>query len=162
MGESIWCRKICVLGVCVGVRRAPGRSWGFSWWRWPVVACRQPSREPVTLTFFRPGWSQHDQKAERLLRQFTQETGIHVKDLPVPESTLDAMNLSRKLLRQGGSGPDVLGVDVVWPGILEGDLVDLGPSSAAEISQLRPELIPELHRGREAGGHSLSRSDRGS
>lgn len=105
-------------------------------------ACRRSSREPVALTFFRPGWSQHDQKAERLLRQFTQETGIQVKDLPVPESTLDAMNLSRKLLRQGSSGPDVLGVDVFWPGILQGDLVDLGPSSAAEIGQLRPELIP--------------------
>ena len=107
-----------------------------------VGACNWSSREPVSLTFFRPGWSQHDQKAERLLEQFTQETGIHVKDLPVPESTLDALNLSRKLLQQGGSGPDVLGLDVVWSGILEGDLVDLGPSSKAEIAQLRPELIP--------------------
>jgi trehalose/maltose transport system substrate-binding protein len=107
-----------------------------------VGACRKPSREPVTLTFFRPGWSQHDQKAERLLGQFTQETGIRVKDLPVPESTLDSMNLSRKLLGQGASGPDVLGLDAVWSGILEQDLVDLRPSSAAEISQLRQELIP--------------------
>jgi trehalose/maltose transport system substrate-binding protein len=112
-----------------------------------VGACSHPPRDPVTLTFFRPGWSQHDQKAERLLRQFTQETGIHVKDLPVPESTLDSMNLSRKLLRQDSSGPDVLGVDVVWSGILDGDLVDLRPSSAAELSQLRPELIPSYTVG---------------
>ena len=114
-----------------------------------VGACHHSSREPVTLTFFRPGWSQHDQKAEHLLQQFTQERGIHVTDLPVPESTLDSMNLSRRLLRQGGSGPDVLGVDVVWSGILEGDLVDLGPSSAAETSQLRPELINSYTVGRK-------------
>lgn len=112
-----------------------------------VGACRKPSPEPVTLTFFRPGWSQHDQKAERLLQQFTQQTGIHVKDLPVPESTLDSLNLSRKLLRQGGSDPDVLGVDVFWSGIVEEDLVDLRPSSAQEVSQLRPELIPSYTVG---------------
>ena len=108
-----------------------------------------PPGSRITLTFFRPGWSQHDQKAERLLQQFTQETGIHVKDLPVPESTLDSMNLSRKLLQQGGSGPDVLGLDVVWSGILDDDLVDLRPSSAAEIAQLRPELIPGYTVGRK-------------
>ena len=107
-----------------------------------VGACNWSSREPVLLTLFRPGWSQNDQKAERLLKEFTQETEIHVKDLPVPESTLDALNLSRKLMQQGSSGPDVLGLDVVWAGSLEGDLVDLGPSSKAEIAQLRPELMP--------------------
>ena len=110
-------------------------------------SCRQPSRDRVELTFFRPGWSQHDQRAERLLQQFTQETGIHVKDLPVPESTLDALSLSRKLLQDGGSSPDVLGIDVFWSGIVEGDLVDLGPGAAAEISQLRPELIPSYTVG---------------
>ena len=98
---------------CVrGSSESAGKMLGIFLMAMSVVACRQPSREPVTLTFFRPGWSQHDQKAERLLQQFTQETGIHVKDLPVPESTLDAMNLSRRLLHQDGSGPDVLGVDV--------------------------------------------------
>jgi trehalose/maltose transport system substrate-binding protein len=112
-----------------------------------VGACRQSPREPVTLTIFRPGWSQHDQKAERILKRFTQETGVLVQDLPVPESTLDAMSLSRELLRQSGSSPDVLGVDVFWSGILEGDLVDLGPSSAAEVSQLRPELLPSYTAG---------------
>lgn len=112
-------------------------------------ACHQSPRRPKSLTFFRPGWSQHDQTAENLLQQFAQETGIDVKDLPVPESTLDSMNLSRNLLQQGGSGPDVLGLDVVWSGILDDDLVDLRPSSAAEIAQLRPELIPGYTVGRK-------------
>ncbi|MGA2538771.1 MAG: extracellular solute-binding protein, partial [Terracidiphilus sp.] len=61
--------------------------------------------------------------------------------------TLDAMSLSRKLLREGDASPDVLGVDVFWAGIVEPDLVDLGPSSAAEISQLRPELMPSYTAG---------------
>src|SRR6516225_7738368 len=85
-------------------------------------ACRQSAREPVTLNYFRLGWlSQSIESANALkasaaplLQQFTQETGIHLKNLPVPESTLDQLDLSRKLLQEGDAGPDVLGIDMIW------------------------------------------------
>jgi trehalose/maltose transport system substrate-binding protein len=107
-------------------------------------ACRQPSQAPVTLSYLRLGWSQPDElpSAERLSEQFTKETGIHLKNLPVPENTLDQLDLSRKLLQKGGPDPDVLGVDVIWAGALAGNLIDLRPSLGAEISSIEPQLAP--------------------
>jgi trehalose/maltose transport system substrate-binding protein len=108
-----------------------------------MCACSQAAREPVTLSYFRLGWSQPDElpAAEPLSQQFTQKTGIQLKSLPVPENTLDQMALSRQLLRQVGSGPDVLGIDLIWPGLLQEYLVDLRPYLTPEISSLEPELL---------------------
>jgi trehalose/maltose transport system substrate-binding protein len=109
-----------------------------------LVSCKQPAaREPVTLSYFRLGWSQPDElpTAEPLARQFIQETGIHLKNLPVPETTLDQLDLSRRLL-ESGTGPDVLGVDLIWSGALSADLLDLRPYFAEEISSLEPRLLP--------------------
>ena len=109
-----------------------------------LEACRQPAPEPVTLSYFRLGWSQPDElpTAEPLSQRFTRETGIRLKNLPVPENTLDQLDLSRRLLEGEGPGPDVVNVDMIWSGVLEKDLVDLQPDSAAEISSIAPSLIP--------------------
>jgi trehalose/maltose transport system substrate-binding protein len=110
-------------------------------------ACRQPTRDPVTLNYFRLGWaSQPDElsTAAPLLQQFTRDTGIHLKNLPVPEGTLDQVDLSRKLLQESGTGPEVLGIDLIWSGVLGGDLIDLRPHLAAEISLVEPQLMPSF------------------
>jgi trehalose/maltose transport system substrate-binding protein len=108
-----------------------------------LCACRQAPRDPVTLSYFRLGWSQPDElrTAEPLSLQFTQKTGIQLRSLPVPENTLDQMALSRQLLQQGASGPDVLGIDLIWSGLLQEYLVDLRPYLATEISSVEPELL---------------------
>jgi trehalose/maltose transport system substrate-binding protein len=80
--------------------------------------------------------------AEPLSQQFTRQTGVRLRNLPVPENTLDQLDLSRKLLQRGTPGPDVLGIDVIWAGVLEGDLLDLRPSLSAELSLLEPALAP--------------------
>src|SRR5260370_39705912 len=74
------------------------------------------------------------------------ETGVYLKSFPVPETTLDQLDLSRKLL-ESGSGPDVLGIDLIWSGVLEEDLLDLRPYVAAEISLLEPKLLPSYYVG---------------
>jgi trehalose/maltose transport system substrate-binding protein len=106
-------------------------------------ACHTSKPEPTSLTYLRLGWSQPDDLpgTEPLPLQFTRETGISVRDLPVPETTLDQLELSRRLLKQAGSGPDVLNIDVIWPGVLEPDLVDLRHELADEISSLEPQLL---------------------
>src|SRR5258708_19035363 len=105
--------------------------------------CHTSKREPASLSYLRLGWSQPDDLpgTEPLSLQFTRETGIHVRDLPVPETTLDQLELSRRLLKQVGSGPDVLNIDVIWPGVLEPDLVDLRHDLADEINSLEPQLL---------------------
>jgi trehalose/maltose transport system substrate-binding protein len=108
----------------------------------PLGSCGHSAREPVTLTYPRGDWEYQNPTWELLFQEFTRETDIHLKDLPVPETTLDSLDLSRKLLQQGSSGPDVLSVDLFWPGILAGDLIDLRPYLADEISAIEPRLMP--------------------
>jgi hypothetical protein len=73
---------------------------GISLLTMALGGCRQSPREPVTLSYFRLGWSQPDElpTANPLERQFTLKTSIRLKNLPVPETTLDQLDLSRKLL----------------------------------------------------------------
>lgn len=106
-------------------------------------SCRQPGPDPVTLNYFRLGWSEPTalNVAERLSQRFTRETGVQLKNFPVPETSLDQLDLSRKLL-EGSSGPDVLGIDLIWSGVLEDDLLDLQPYLADELSSLEPRLLP--------------------
>jgi len=105
--------------------------------------CHTSKHEPASLSFLRLGWSQPDDLpgTEPLAQQFTRETGIHVRDLPVPETTLDQLELSRRLLKQVDSGPDVLNIDVIWPGVLEPDLIDLRHELADELNSLEPQLL---------------------
>jgi trehalose/maltose transport system substrate-binding protein len=105
--------------------------------------CHTSKPEPTSLSYLRLGWSQPDDLpgTEPLPLQFARETGISVRDLPVPETTLDQLELSRRLLKQVGSGPDVLNIDVIWPGVLEPDLVDLRHELADEINSLDPQLL---------------------
>jgi len=108
-----------------------------------LSGCHATKPEPATVSYLRLGWSQPDDlpEIESLLQQFTRETGIDVRDLPVPETTLDQLDLSRRLLKQADAGPDVLAVDVIWPGVLQPDLVDLRREVADEFPLLEPQLL---------------------
>jgi trehalose/maltose transport system substrate-binding protein len=108
-----------------------------------VGGCHTSKTDPTNLTYLRLGWSQPDDLpgTEPLPLQFARETGISVRELPVPETALDQLELSRRLLKQVGSGPDVLNIDVIWPGVLEPDLVDLRHELADEINALDPQLL---------------------
>jgi hypothetical protein len=48
--------------------------------------------------------------------------------------------LWKELLGTGVSGPNVYGIDVIWPGILNEYFIDLQPYFANEISLLFPEI----------------------
>ncbi|WP_263355402.1 extracellular solute-binding protein [Acidicapsa acidisoli] len=105
---------------------------------------RPVSKEPAAVTFVDPEWSHdltdHTVVADDRLKDFTQETGISVKHLPTPETTLDQLDLVRKLLSQGSSTPDVSGVDVIWPGVLSDELMDLKPYLATELSSINADV----------------------
>jgi trehalose/maltose transport system substrate-binding protein len=114
-----------------------------------VAGCRKPAPAPVTLTFLGAWWLQPDELpgAESEFKEFTRETRIAIKNPPVPEtlfSSLDPpaqLNLLRRVLKEGGPSPDVLGIDVVWPATLADDLIDLGPDFATELSSQDPQLV---------------------
>jgi trehalose/maltose transport system substrate-binding protein len=67
--------------------------------------------------------------------KFTAQTGIQVEYVPGPESTTDRLALYLQTLQRKSSTPDAYLIDVVWPGVLADDLVDLRPYLAEQIKQ---------------------------
>jgi trehalose/maltose transport system substrate-binding protein len=104
-----------------------------------LTACRQTPREPVTVQYTY-SWNEDRPKTRALFQQFTQETGIRVKAIPIPEYSRDYLDLARKLFKDGSSA-DLLNLDFIWAPILEPDLLDLRPYLAAEIPQIDPQLV---------------------
>ena len=111
-----------------------------------VSSCHKVSTPtPVSLTFLDPEWSHDDPirraASETALQEFTRQTGIHVIHLPGPENSPDQLALTRQLLQRGSGSPDVIAIDVIWPGILQQYLTDLETSFAAAIASDDPELV---------------------
>jgi trehalose/maltose transport system substrate-binding protein len=111
--------------------------------------CRRPVAVPAFVTFLGAWWLQPDDQsqAEREFQTFTRKTGISVRESPIPNtlfSSLDPpaqLDLLRHVLHKGGSAPDILGIDVIWPASLADDLVDLRPYLSSEISSQDPNLV---------------------
>jgi trehalose/maltose transport system substrate-binding protein len=107
-----------------------------------LQGCAKPSaHEPVTLTLLEE-WTnkRFSESRQRELQQFTRETGIQVSLLPSPESALQKLVLWRELLATGSPGPDIYGIDVIWPGMLSEYFVDLKPYFANELSLQFPAI----------------------
>ncbi len=105
-----------------------------------LTACRQSPRQPVTLQYTY-SWNEDRPAARALFEQFTQQTGIRVKNIPVPQDTRDYVDLARKLL-EDGSGVDLVNIDLIWSPVLEPDLADLRPHLSAELPLIEPQLLP--------------------
>jgi trehalose/maltose transport system substrate-binding protein len=134
-------RKVRILVVDPVIRRGIA---GILLLSMLLVSCRQPAREPVILRFPN-GWrfeSWEMPNRTALTQQFTEQTGIQIREMPAPESTFDQLDLWRTLLKPGPSGIDLLGIDLIWSATLESNLVDLAPYSTTEISSLDPKLLP--------------------
>ena len=108
-----------------------------------LAGCRKSSKQVPTVTILDPEWSQPDElpAAERESQAFKVETGIPLKHLPLPETSLGQLDLLRELLQRGGSGPDVVGIDVIWPGILGEYLIDLKPYLGPELALEDKQLV---------------------
>jgi trehalose/maltose transport system substrate-binding protein len=102
---------------------------------------RRPVHEPVTLTLLEE-WSDKTFSDERQqeLQQFTRDTGIRVKLLPSPDSARQRLAMWKELLGTGAAGPDVYGIDAIWPGILNDYFIDLKPYFADEITLQFPQI----------------------
>ena len=111
-----------------------------------VLACHKtsPSAPVKTLTLIDQAWSsrEYQRRINEELAQFTQQTGIRVEFLPAPETAAEQLATFRKLLEGGANVPDVYGIDVIWPGILADNLLDLRAHiPEQEIRAHFPELI---------------------
>src|SRR5882672_3943446 len=103
MKGNAGCRRVPpTRGISPGTTRATA----FFLLGMALIGCRQSPREPVTLRYTY-SWNEDRPRTRALLQQFTQETGIRVKNIPIPQYTREYLDLARKLL-QDGSGADLL------------------------------------------------------
>ena len=108
-----------------------------------TLACSlSPRTEAVTLTFLDIEWDMSVRPlAADDLQAFTRATGIRVKAIPRPDGSLNQLALWRELLQKGSAGPDVLGIDVIWSGVLSQYLMDLRPYFSADLSSQPPGVL---------------------
>ena len=104
----------------------------------------QPAAAGVVVTIIDQSWL--DKPSQALLgeelNQFTKDTGIRVQVLPAPEAAVDQLETWRNLLESGSKVPDVYGIDVIWPGILADNLIDLKTYvPEQELASDFPELV---------------------
>ena len=98
----------------------------------------------ITLVLGDQTWldNQFQDRRHQELNQFTKETGVRVELVPAPEGAVETLATWRSLLQRGARIPDVYAIDVIWPGILAENLLDLKPYvPAPEIEAHFPELI---------------------
>ncbi len=110
------------------------------------LGCHNPGRDAsgITLTLIDQSWADKDtqRRLNEELALFTKQTGIRVQVLPAPEAAVEQLATWRKLLESGAEVPDVYAIDVIWPGILADNLLDLRAYvSAEEIAAYFPKLI---------------------
>src|SRR5580692_10546485 len=107
-----------------------------------LEGCTKPAaHDPITLTLIEEWTSKSFSEArQQELQQFTRETGIRVNLLPSPESAWKKLVLWQELVKTGASGPDVYGLDVIWPGMLAEYFVDLKPYFSHEVSLEFPAM----------------------
>ncbi|TFH86327.1 ABC transporter substrate-binding protein [Billgrantia azerbaijanica] len=75
-------------------------------------------------------------------RQWAERTGHSVKVVSTPNDTTEKLSLYQQLLGSGSSDIDVLMVDIVWPGMLDNHLADLGEYLPADATHgFFPALI---------------------
>jgi trehalose/maltose transport system substrate-binding protein len=97
-------------------------------------------KQQVVITYIgssAPGFAFDD----ATLQQFTNQTGIKVRFIPGPELIGDQLVHYQKLLKDHASTPDVYFVDVVWPGILGSNFLDLTKEFGDEAAEFFPALI---------------------
>lgn len=73
---------------------------------------------------------------------WAEKTGNQVRVVSVPKDSNEQLALYQQLLSQRSSEIDVLRIDVIWPGILAPDLVDLGKEVPKDVvSRHFPAII---------------------
>ena len=97
--------------------------------------------ETTTLTVAGLGYQAAQRLSREGLDEFTRKARIRVDLVPAWGTSTDQLTLIRQTLGKHFSTPDVYLIDVIWPGTLHQDLLDLTPYLDEDARAHLPELL---------------------
>lgn len=95
----------------------------------------------VSITISGLGLDRADDLRRDALEEFTRNTGIHTDLIPTFGSSTEQLIRMLRLLNQHAQKPDIFVVDVIWPGTLAGQLLDLRTYLDRDATRYLPELL---------------------
>lgn len=110
----------------------------------PVARARNPGPAPrnkVQLTLAGLSYGVALRLGPQGLDEFTVRTGISVHALPAWGNSTDQFAVTRNTLRKHFGTPDIYVIDVIWPGSLASDLLDLNPYVTEQDRRHIPALL---------------------
>lgn len=108
------------------------------WW----YLNQQPSNEPVTLIIECGNNDSDSEFCEDDVAEFARITGYSVETRRSPDNASLHLELLKELALTRSEHVDVFSVDVIWPGELSEDLLNLNPYfSSAELADFFPRLV---------------------
>lgn len=106
-----------------------------------AAGCGRRIERAPTLTLVGFGMPAAEELKRDALDEFTRSTGTRVNLVPAWGSSAEQLAQTSKLLGLTSNAPDVYLVDIVWPGTLDGSLLDLAPSLASDARAHWPALL---------------------
>lgn len=98
----------------------------------------------ITLTVAGFGYQAVQRLSLEGLDDFTRKTGIQVEFVPSWGTSTDQLALIRRTLKSHFPTPDVFLIDLIWPGTLQQDLLDLTPFLDDDARSQLPELLKNV------------------
>ncbi len=95
----------------------------------------------ITLTLAGFGYQAERQLASEGLNDFVHDTGISVEFVPSWGASADQFALIQNTLKRHFRTPDVFLIDLIWPGTLQRNLLDLTPYLTNDARSQVPELL---------------------
>jgi len=106
-----------------------------------AAACGRRPSHPSTLTLVGLGLDAGEQLRRDALDEFTRSTGIRVDLVPAWGTSAEQLRQISHLLRLHSNTPDVFVIDVVWPGTLGSEFLDLAPYADGGARSHLPVLL---------------------
>lgn len=78
---------------------------------------------------------------KKAVDEWSAKTGNTVKHLTIPQSTSDVLGLFRQMFAAKSTDLDVINVDVVWPGLIKDQLLDLKPYTKGAEKDHFPAIV---------------------
>ncbi|WP_295958625.1 ABC transporter substrate-binding protein [Rhodoferax sp.] len=95
----------------------------------------------VTLTMSCGSVGQDHEYCKKIAAEWGAKTGNTLELLNIPQSSSDTLGLFRQMFSAKSDKLDVMQIDVVWPGILKDQLLDLKPYSQGVEKNFFPAMV---------------------